>query len=432
MREKLKKNRMTQNTLWSFMGKLVAMLFQVLLDITATRLLSVENYAEWVFFFSILTILFYVGRMGINTSAKVYVSKCIEIRERDNCIRASLKLRMAISIIVAVFIIIIMPGVAGNLGYPDKYPELKALLGMAAVLVFFNSFTEYFKEIAIGLLKYKILFMITACEYGGYFLFSVIMLLCISEVQSIVLGYAASGMCIFFLGFFLLRYKIGFQYKNTDGNYKDYIAPVMKYALPIVVISFGALVLVEMDTVMLGLLSTKAEVANYSIAKNLCSKATQVNYALTVGTMTTFSVLTAENIKEKRKQFSKVSKLNLLITLCISTIMLVFSTIAIKILYGETYRTAGIIMRFLVPYYALYSISNFYSSFLDFRGKAGFRSICYVSIIVVNLILNCLLIPIYGAKGAALATDISLVPYTVLVTIGAYKQFTKQQVKSIA
>ena len=144
MREKLKKNRMTQNTLWSFMGKLVAMLFQVLLDITATRLLSVENYAEWVFFFSILTILFYVGRMGINTSAKVYVSKCIEIRERDNCIRASLKLRMAVSIIVAVFIIIIMPGVAGNLGYPDKYPELKALLGMAAVLVFFNSFTEYF------------------------------------------------------------------------------------------------------------------------------------------------------------------------------------------------------------------------------------------------------------------------------------------------
>lgn len=427
MKLKLKKNLMAQNTLWSFTGKIVAMLFLVILDVIAARMLSVENYAEWVFFFSILTMLFYVGWMGINTSAKVYVSKCIETRERDNCIRASLMLRFVVSVIIAVLIMIIMPRVAGYLGYPYKYPELKTLLCIAAILVFFNSFTEYFKEIFIGLQEYKNLFMITACEYGGYFLFSIIMLLCNSTVQSIALGYAVSGICIFFIGFFLFRNKIGVRYINTDIHYKEYIAPVIKYALPIAVISFGGLILVEMDTFMLGLLSTKVEVANYSIAKSFCSKATHVNYALTVGTMTTFSVLTAENIKEKRKQFNKLNKINLLITFGISSVMLVFSTIAIVILYGEEYRSAGTIMCLLVPYYALYSISNFYSAFLDFRGKATFRSVCYISIIIINLVLNYLLIPIYGAKGAAIATDLSMVPYTVLVTIAAFKQFTKFQ-----
>lgn len=424
---KLKNNSLIKNTSYSLLGKIIAMLFLVLLDVIAARMLSVENYAEWVFFFSILTMLFYVGWMGINTSAKVYVSKCVEARERDNCIRASLMLRTVFSIIIAILIIIIMPRVAGYLGYPYKYPELKTLLCMAAILVFFNSFTEFFKEIFIGLQKYKNLFIITACEYGGYFLFSVIMLLYSSVVQSIALGYAVSGICIFFLGFFLLRNEIGFWYKNTDIHYKKYIAPVLKYAFPVAVISFGALILVEMDTFMLGLFSTKAEVANYSIAKSFCSKATHVNYALTVGTMTTFSVLTAENIIEKRKQFNKLNKINLLITFGISSVMVVFSTIAIVMLYGEEYRAAGTIMRLLVPYYALYSISNFYSTFLDFRGKATFRSICYISIIIINLALNYLLIPIYGAKGAAIATDISMVPYTVLVTIGAFKQFTKIQ-----
>ena len=111
--------------------------------------------------------------------------------------------------------------------------------------------------------------------------------------------------------------------------------------------------------------------------------------------------------------------------------MFLFSTIAVSVFYGIEYKMAGVVMRFLIPYYALYSISNFYGSFLDFRQQAKFRSICFISVIVINLTLNYLLIPIYGAEGAAIATDISLIPYTLAVTVCAFLEFYKMEVREI-
>jgi len=422
----LKQDKLINNTIWSLSGKIAAMLFTVLLDIIIARFLTVGEYAEWVYFFSILTMLFYIGWLGINASAKVYVSKTAGVTDRANCIGASLILRTGVSIAVGILIIIIMPLLSVHLGYPDKYPELKTLLQMSAFLVILNSFTEFFKEICIGLEKYKNLFLISVCEYGGYLLFS-ILTLCISHnVRSVAFGYMISGTGILFLGMGILQRDAGFRYSHMDTAYKEYIKPVLKYALPIAVIGLGSLVLIEMDTFMLGLFSTKAEVAAYSIVKNLCSKATHVNYALTVGTVTSLSVITAENFEEKKREFHKVYRVNLWITIIVSAALMLIGPAAILFLYGTKYAEAGIIIRLLVPYYAMQGISNFCSAFLDFRGKARLRSICYVSIIIINLLLNYLWIPLYGAKGAALATDLSLIPYTVFVIISSFRQFYKR------
>ena len=116
---------------------------------------------------------------------------------------------------------------------------------------------------------------------------------------------------------------------------------------------------------------------------------------------------------------------NLIITSVIVACFLVFAGVAIKVLYGATYSRAAVLLRFLTVYYALYGISNFLSSFLDFRGKAGVRSILYLSVVVINFVLNFAWIPRYGANGAAFATALSLVPYTVSVPIMSYMEWTK-------
>ncbi len=421
---------MISNTIWSLAGKVVAMFFITLLDIIIARSLPVQDYAEWVYFFSILTMLFYVGWMGINVSVKVFVSKNIDITDRDNCILASLQLRAIISFILLIIIFLFVPRLSIYLGYPNKYPELYILLVVSAVLVSLNSFTEFFKELFIGLQKYKELFIITVCEYGTYFFFSIITLFILKNVYAVAVGYFVGGICILILGFCILKTSIGFRYSNTNIKYKDYLKPIMKYALPIAVISFGTLILVEMDTFMIGLLSSKEEVAVYNIVKNLCTKAAHVNYALTVGTVTTFSVLTNENVKEKKQLFQKVYRVDLLITVIISVAMFTLGPFAILTLYGEKYIGAQTIFRLLIPYYALYGMSNFCSSFLDFRGKAKLRSICYISVILINFMLNFLWIPNYGAKGAAIATDLSLIPYTIFATISSFKQFDLKKVQS--
>lgn len=89
----------------------------------------------------------------------------------------------------------------------------------------------------------------------------------------------------------------------------------------------------------------------------------------------------------------------------------------ITLLYGVEYQAAGRILIYLLPYYIMYSIASFFGAFLDFQNEAKTRSICYSTIVVINLFLNFLFIPRFGGIGAAVATSLSIVPYTILTVI---------------
>ena len=84
----------------------------------------------------------------------------------------------------------------------------------------------------------------------------------------------------------------------------------MKYAIPLVLTSLGGLVLMEMDTFMLGLFCSKEQVSVYSIAKQLVSKATNVNMAIWTGTVASLAMITKENFIDKKNKFQKVNRLN--------------------------------------------------------------------------------------------------------------------------
>ncbi len=418
MLKKIIQHSILKNTLYTLSGKVAAMLLYMAFDIACARILAPEEYAEWVFFYAVLTMMFYTGWCGINSSTKVFVSK-EPVRELlTKTIQASFLLRLIVSIVIGVILILIAFPLAKCLGYPNRYPSLYQLCLLAGLLVFLNSFTEFFKELFMGLSDFKKLCGITILEFAGYFLWSLLFLIMFKRVEAIAFGYVCGGTIVFVFGTACLRHisEAGILPRKADGH-RSVMGKIFKYAIPIAISSIGGMVLVEMDTLMLGVLSSKVQVATYGIAKNLCSKATHVNYALTVGCMTSFSVLTMENIIEKRSKLLKMSGINVLISLVVTGAFLFFGSFMIILMYGREYRDAGRILKYLTPYYFMYSISTFFATFLDFQGKARIKSLCYCTVIGLNLFLNWLLIPRFGAVGAAIATSLSLVPYTILVVI---------------
>lgn len=412
---------MIKNVSYTLLAKIVAMVFYFAIDVVIARILSIDGYSEWTYFYSISTMLGYVTWFGINASIKVFISKQKSEKEIKECFKAGTVLRLLVSIFFALIIMIFSKQIAKALGYPDKYANLDELILMSGAMVFASSFTEYFKEISIGLEKYKNVLIITTIEFGLNFLFSLIFVCLKHSTTMVALGYVVAGIVQVIAGFIIYKDSIILPKEEKLALDKEHIKnlakKIMKYAIPLVVISFGGMVLIEMDTVMLGMLSSKKEVSVYAIAKKLCQKATHINYAICTGTMTAFSVLTYDTIVEKKKKFKKLGGINILVSLAVSFGFIILGPLAIKILYGEEYYKAGEVIRLLVPYYILYSISNFYSLFLDFHNKATYRSVCYLVTLFLNLVLNYFLIPPMGANGAAIATAVSLVPYTILVMI---------------
>lgn len=402
-----------KNISFSLVGKAIAMILWLCFDIIAVRMLSVKEYAEWAFFYSILTMCFYVGWFGINASTKVNISheKPINLR---NSIYTSLIIRLVCSMILTAVMLAVMPRISYVLGYPHKYENLRTLFLILPFIVLFNSIAEYNKHLFIGLESFLFVFIVTVTEYTGFLIFGYIMLKIRNDNIGLALACligelfaAIVGICSIFS-----TYKV--ERKMVID--KKLVINILKYSLPIAFLSLGGLILMEMDTFMLGIMSDAESISSYSIAKNICAKATHVNYALTVGVMTSFAIIEDEYYK-KKKMFMKASIMNIITAVVVSICLFVFANIIIFILYGSKYPNSGSLIRTLTIYYVLYAVSNFYNSFLDFRNKAGIRCIFYLSVIIINIVLNYLWIPTYGAEGAAMATILSLVPYTIMVIL---------------
>ena len=55
------KDTLLTNIVWSFAAKIFAMVFYFWGDVFYARYLGIDNYAEWVFFFSIANMAFCIG-----------------------------------------------------------------------------------------------------------------------------------------------------------------------------------------------------------------------------------------------------------------------------------------------------------------------------------------------------------------------------------
>ena len=119
------KDTLLTNIIWSFVAKLFAMVFYFLADIFYARFLGVNNYAEWVFFFSIANMAFCVGWFGINISSKVHIAKS---DEREKCFGASVVVRGFISGVILIIILLLASLIAEKTGYPQPYKNLKWLM----------------------------------------------------------------------------------------------------------------------------------------------------------------------------------------------------------------------------------------------------------------------------------------------------------------
>lgn len=422
---KIIESKWIKNVSYVFLGKCIAMGFLQLFDIVIARKLTIQAYSEWAYFFSILSILFYVGWLGVNVSSKVYISKAENFIVRDKYIKAALCVRLTVSIIITVLILVFAPVIASLLGYPDKYPNLLFLIFLAAFIVFVNSYVDFFKNVYQAVESFELMSVATTIEYVGYFLFACVFICIRSDVRMVALAYLTANIVTLAYNGSTLIKKL--DYHKVDLVYEK-AKEIFRYAIPMAFISMGCVLLAEIDIVMLGIFGTKADVSIYSISKHISDKATHVNEALITGTITSFAIVNSENINKKMEQFKKIERINIFASLITSVLLAVIGFIGIPLFYGEIYKGASIIMYMLIPYYILFGISNLYARMLDYQGGAWKRSVWFISALIINIVCNYIMIPIWGAYGAAVSTIISLVPYTIYTIVALKRLFRKFQI----
>ncbi len=411
------KNKFFTETSWSVMAKAVAFLFYFLLNVYLARVLGVDKFGEWSFFYSMVSVAGIVSFFGVNTSGQKYIAEHSGAGNFMAICRDSLKLRFLFSAFFSVLIFFAREHLAEILGRPD----FSRLFAFAAPLVFFMGFTEFVKSVSMGLHRLKYHFIVNFAEFGLKLLLTVVFLTVSFQLASIVNAFTAASFLAFALGVYFIHKD--HRGDDTAGGGRNFTAEILKYSLPLFVISIGFLIATEIDVLMLGLLSSDEQVGLYAVVKQVVGKLPHISVAVAIGTMPVFARLNRDNRKELSRLFDRLIFINSGIFILVAAVILIFSGMLVPLVFGSQYSGSVLPLKILTVFLVSSPLLVFFGGFLNYQGLA-WRRAAYLGIsTAANITLNIVLIPLYGAVGAAISTSLAYLPYVLLSGLEVRKRF---------
>jgi O-antigen/teichoic acid export membrane protein len=359
-----------------------------------TRILPIGDYGTYSVYTTWLSVFTCLISLGIASS--ISTAKYDFEEEFDQYISSVL------------FLGIIMLGVFIGLGYIFKEP-LGMLLGISSkiiIILFMNSFFMYVMDIITTkytiLGRYKSYVFISIASALGTVLLSIVMILNMTSdkyMGRVLGGFIVSGVFAVVITISLLRNGR----KLINKNYWSY---GLKVSLPLIPHVLSGIILMQFGRIMINHYSGASATGVYSFAYNLGTILnvfySATNKAWLPWFFQNMSEQNYDEIKEKAKYY--------IILFTFVTFLLIFVTPEIvAIMAGEEYKSGTqivpiiILSNFFIFLYSLPVNLEFYLK------KTYFISVGTLACGVLNIVLNVIFIPKYGAIAGAWTTLVSTI-----------------------
>ncbi len=245
------------------------------------------------------------------------------------------------------------------------------------------------------------------------------------------------------VGIYLLRmiimklYAYSLRFPKLDFNFPKDTKNIMVYSLLIILGGSAALILLEIDKVMINQFKAIENVAYYGVAVYIAtviivpSRAMhQITYPLTAELLNTGNTFELENLYKK-------TSLTLFIASGLLFLLIVLNLKDLYTMLPEAYRD-GFYIVFLI------GLAKVFDSVLGNINSILYNSKYYKTVLLfgvclalTTILLNLWLIPVFGIEGAALASFISIFAFNLLKLIFVKLKFgivpfTKATVKVLA
>jgi O-antigen/teichoic acid export membrane protein len=209
------------------------------------------------------------------------------------------------------------------------------------------------------------------------------------------------------------------EYKTITVGYKE----IFVVSFPLLLAQSGQFIMAWTDKLMLGGLMTSADVGVYDVAFKLSMF---VNIALTsISSITSpkfAEMYSIGDMTRLKKVVHQATKITFWSTLPLFIGFLLLSPFLLSI-FGEEFKTGFYVLCFLSLARLISALTGPAGNLLQMTGKqVVFMNVLFVGAFI-NIILNFLLIPIYGIEGAALASMGSIVFWNITMVYYVKKEF---------
>lgn len=205
----------------------------------------------------------------------------------------------------------------------------------------------------------------------------------------------------------LIFRKIRLKLRMNAGIIGDIYKYGLIYALSFLVIRFNY----RVDIFLLERLSTYSETGYYSLGVNIAELIFQIPFALWIVVVSRSA--RAEDQTAMARTVLKLLRVAFLTAMVASAALYFLSPWAITLVYGTKFIPSIPVVQQILPGILFVVIFKVLNGHLAGMGKPWVPALAFLPSVLLNIGLNLWWIPLYGAQGAVMATNISY-------TLGAF------------
>lgn len=388
--------------------KLISIIIAFTQGIIIARYLLPEGRGIIAIYLAVINMLLPLSELGIKQSSSFFLSK---MNYRIEKIVNTQTITLVISSILTIILLFLIYTFRGL-----DNPIILLFIFLAIPLRIYISFTTAYglsnREInKINTIQFILIII-------DFIFVSIFFILLSLKVEYYFLSYFLSSLFAAIYTFFWLKNKYKITFKLNFSEYKKGSITILKkgitYALPLFVIGLNY----SLDLLILDFYVKKDLIGIYAIGVSLAVLIWQLPTILNL-LIFSYSVSTKDE-----KQFSfnlwNKSKLLMLTLIPITIILTIILKYIIPIIYGEAFINSYQVILYLMPGVYFMIAFKLLNGDLAARGYPQIALYIFSVGIILNILLNILLIPIYSINGAAIASTISYIFCSLVFTYKYY------------
>jgi len=393
--------------IWNHLAKLSDYGLTYLISVILARNLDSESYGLFVTAYSIGTVLIILSSLGIDETINKYVSQFSANNKTGQIKKLLLTLfRYRLAAIVIILLLVFL--FRQNISKIFNSESLSDYITVLVFFVFFQNLSNFFVQYFTALLNTRLVFFInTVLKLLS--ITSILIYLTTNEDLYIILILISSISFLSFVTYaFFAKQVLSYSSENFNNHEVKNFSKIM-WLNAILSMVLGR----YSDIFLLGLLiGITTEISYYEIAFSLT---TVIDYVFSVGLIgVIISVFSATAVTDKSNILpirNKIIKYYQFFVLPVMLFSLIFASDLINMIYSDKYSAAIILFQVLLFYKIV--IVNVFGSGLNISilvsiGKQKYVFINRIILGIINIVLNIIFIPKYGALGAITITGFVL------------------------
>ena len=412
-----------KNTSWLFGEKILRMVVGLFVGIWVARYLGPEQFGLFSYAQSFVGLFTAIATLGLDG---IVVRELVKDESRrDELIGTAFYLKL-----IGAIAVIIVLAVAIQFTSNDHYTNvLVFIIASATIFQAFNVVDMYFQAKVLS--KY-----VVYANVISLFVSSIVkVVLILNDAPLIAFAWATLfDSVVLALGFiyYYIKNNSKFNIKNLTFK-RETAVSLLKDSWPLILSSGILMIQARIDQVMIQEFRGSIEVGYYSVAMRLIEAMAFMPMLIKSSLFPAIQSAKKHSEKLYINRLLNFYRLNFLLFLVFAIPIFFFAEKIVVLLFGEAYQPAGLLLALLAIRLFFANMGVARGAYILSENMMKFSMITMAIGTVVNVLLNYLWIPEYGAKGAIVATIVSFIVtiYVVDIFYTKTRQNVFLQVKSI-